>query len=75
MEANLALSETKLAARQNQLSVEHLKKQLERSDCELQRLKLRYENRPSSYFVIMKEHFGIEKLSKLVDPAHKCECN
>lgn len=39
----------------------------------MSRLRLRYENRPSPYFMVMREHFG--DAGKFTDPAHTCCCN
>lgn len=75
LQANLTLSETKLASQQANQTIDHVRRQLHRAETELQKLHLRYENRPQPYFSIIREHFNPQELSKFVDPAHQCQCN
>ena len=75
LQANLILSETKLASQQQNQNVDHVRQQLLRVESEMQKLNLRYQNRPVPYHMIIREHFDENQLQKFVDPAHECHCN
>ena len=57
LQANLTLSETKLASQQADQKIEHLRRQLNKAETEVQRLHAKYENRAVPYHFVIQEHF------------------